>query len=156
MTGGGIFLDPVSTFTRCQPFAFGVLRFMMSEHHRDIEHFPFYSLHVKRRSAIFHWNCNFYTAWKTVFCSVKIAMFCLFVAASWSSVNFTLHCKRSSATQNGGPPRVNEDSACHLSSHLQRCRGPGMGDHVPHVQGVASKAKAPCISQRLVYLRDPS
>ena len=40
-----------------------------------------------------HWSCNFYTTWKTVFCSVKNAMICLFLAASWSSVYFTLHCK---------------------------------------------------------------
>ena len=28
---GGMFLDPVCTFTRCQPFAFGVIRVVMSE-----------------------------------------------------------------------------------------------------------------------------
>ena len=28
---GGMFLDPVCTFTRCQPFAFGVFRVLMSE-----------------------------------------------------------------------------------------------------------------------------
>ena len=28
-----------------------------------------------------------------MFCSVKIAMIWLFLAASWSSVKFTLHCK---------------------------------------------------------------
>ena len=31
VTDGGMFLDPVCTFTRCQPLAFGVLRVMMSE-----------------------------------------------------------------------------------------------------------------------------
>ena len=31
VTDGGMFLDPVCTFTRCQPFAFGVLRVIMSE-----------------------------------------------------------------------------------------------------------------------------
>ena len=31
VTDGGMFLDPVCIFTRCQPFAFGVLRVIMSE-----------------------------------------------------------------------------------------------------------------------------
>ena len=31
VTDGGMFLDPVCTFTRCQPFAFGVLRVALSE-----------------------------------------------------------------------------------------------------------------------------
>ena len=49
-----------------------------------------------------HWNCKFYTASKTEFCSVKIAMLCLCVTASWSSVFFyTGIVKRSSAKQNG-------------------------------------------------------
>ena len=98
VTDGGMFLDPVCTFTRCQPFAFGDLRVIMSEpslnvqmigcrarvgthmpagrscwsqiirfHLRVTEHFPFCFLHVKRSSAIFHWNCNFYNARKSMF-----------------------------------------------------------------------------------------
>ena len=31
VTDGGMFLDPVCTFTRCHPFAFGDLRVIMSE-----------------------------------------------------------------------------------------------------------------------------
>ena len=41
-----------------------------------------------------HWNCIFYIAKKNVFCSVKnVNALCLFWAASWSRVFFTLHCK---------------------------------------------------------------
>ena len=31
VTDGGMFVDPVCTFTLCQPFTFGVLRVIMSE-----------------------------------------------------------------------------------------------------------------------------
>ena len=62
-------------------------------HHRVTEHFPLYFLHVKRSSAMFHWNCNFYTAWKTVLYSLKkLQCIVYFLAASWSSV-FSLHCR---------------------------------------------------------------
>ena len=40
-----------------------------------------------------HWNDNFYTARKTVFCSVKIALLWLFLAASWHWNCETKQCK---------------------------------------------------------------
>ena len=49
--------------------------------------------------SFLHWNCNFYTAGKSMFCSAKIALLWLFSAASWSSVFFTLELQ-SEAVQN--------------------------------------------------------